>query len=62
MSKELWIAAHEELIGEYLDEHPDAEWQEAYEKTADGASERCADKFAAVVDAARERAKEEALC
>ena len=57
MSKELWIAAHEQLIEEYLDEHPDAEWDEAYHKTADFASDRMADNFAHMIDSARDRAK-----
>jgi hypothetical protein len=58
MSKELFIAAHEELIEEYLNDHPDADWCEAYDKTGDVAGERYRDKFADMVDAARLRAKE----
>ena len=59
MSKELYIAAHEELIEEYMNDHPNADWSEAYEKTADGANDRSRDKFADMVDAARDRAKYE---
>lgn len=59
MSKELFIAAHEELIEEYLLRHPDADWHEAYEKTADAADGRYRDRFADMVDAARQRAKDE---
>jgi hypothetical protein len=59
MSKELWIAAHEELIDEYLEAHPSADWTEACEKTADKADERARDKYADMVDAARQRAKEQ---
>jgi hypothetical protein len=40
MSKELFMAAHEQLIDEYLDEHPDADWGEAYERTADRAHDK----------------------
>lgn len=59
MSKELFIAAHEELVEEYLEQHPDADWNEAYEKTADVANDRYRDKFADMVDAAKQRAKDE---
>lgn len=53
--KELYIAAHEELIEEYLEAHPNA--AEAYEATADAAYDRYIDKFADMIDAAKERAK-----
>lgn len=56
--KELFIAAHEELIEKYLLDHPSADWNEAYEKTADGAYDRYRDKFADMVDDAHLRAKE----
>jgi hypothetical protein len=59
MSKELWMAAHQELVEEYLLDHPDADRAEAYDKTADFASDRCRDKFADMVDAAKQRAKDE---
>ena len=58
MSKELWMAVHEEMVEEYLMEHPDAEWSEAYEKTADAVSDRFRDKFADMIDSARARAKD----
>ena len=57
--KELFIAAHEELIEEYMADHPDADWNEAYDKTADRAYDRYTDKFADMCDAARTRAKYE---
>ena len=50
MSKELYMAAHEQLVEEYLDEHPDADWTEAYEKTADKAWVRMTDRVADMVD------------
>ena len=59
MSKELYIAAHEELVEEYLEAHPDASWDEAYEKTADAAWNRMRDKWADMIDAAKDRAKSE---
>ena len=57
--KELFINAHEELIEEYLQAHPEADWSEAYEKTADSAYERYKDKFAAMCDEAKDRRKYE---
>lgn len=59
--KELFIAAHEELIEEYLETHPDADWSEAYEKTGDAAQGRYTDKFADMVDEARALAKYEGI-
>jgi|GEM_PF-3371216 len=58
MSKELYIAAHEELIERYLEEHPEATEAEAYEKTADGAFDHYADKLGSMIDCARSRAKD----
>ena len=59
MSKELWIAEHERLVEEYLNEHPDAEWSEAYERTADLVDARLRDRIADMIDEARDRAKYE---
>ena len=57
MSKELFIQAHEELIERYLEANPNATEAEAYDKTADGAYDRMVDKYADMIDAARDRAK-----
>jgi hypothetical protein len=57
VSKDAWIAAHNELIDEYMEAHPDADWTEAYEKTADHANDRARDKLADLIDEARDRAK-----
>lgn len=59
MSKELFITAHEELIEQYLNDHPDADWSEAYEKTADSAYGRYRDKFADRADEVKQRLKDE---
>ena len=59
MSKELFIAAHEKLIGMYLEDHPEATEAEAYDKTADRAYDRMVDKYADMIDQARQRAKDE---
>ena len=57
MSKELYMAAHEELVEKYMDEHPGVDWSTAYERTTDAAYEHMRDKCAAMVDEARDRAK-----
>jgi len=59
MSKELFIAAHEELIERYLERHPNATEAEAYDRTADGAYDRMTDNLADMADHLRRRAKDE---
>lgn len=49
--KELFIAAHEELIEEYLERHPHATEAEAYDATADAAYDRMVDHMAHMADA-----------
>ena len=44
------MAAHEALIEEYLDEHPEATDDEAYDKTADKAYDRMRDMMQAAAD------------
>lgn len=48
MSKELYIACHEALVEEYLNENSldDIHWHEAYEATADKAYARMQDMLA----------------
>lgn len=58
MGKELFVAAHEQLIDEYLESHPSADWTEAYERTGDAAFERMRDNLADRIDYARMIAKE----
>lgn len=58
MSKELFIAAHEELIERYLERHPNATEAEAYDKTADRAYDHMTDKLADMADTLRQRAKD----
>jgi hypothetical protein len=59
MSKELFMAAHEQLIEEYLEAHPLADWSEAYERTADHAHDKMIDNIAAAADYERDRRKYE---
>ena len=61
MSKELFMAAHEQCVEEYLEEHPDADWAEAYEATADAAGKRYIENVADMIDQARDRAKYEGI-
>lgn len=58
MTKEYFIVAHEQLVEEYLDAHPGADWSEAYEATADGAWDRMTDNLAARGDALRDAQKD----
>ena len=58
MSKELYMAAHEELIGKYLEDHPNADESEAYEKTADAAYGHMTDKLADMADRLRKERQE----
>ncbi len=58
MSKDAFIEAHEALVGEYLDAHPNATWEQAYDRTADGAWDRSRDLMADRIDAARDAWKE----
>lgn len=55
MSKELFIACHEALIEEYLEENSldDDHWHDAYEATADKAYDRMRDLLADRADAIR---------
>ena len=56
--KELFIEAHEALIEEYLELHPNASWDEAYEACADGAYDRMRDNLADKADFLRMKEKE----
>lgn len=57
MSKEAYLAAHEALVEQYLDDHPEATWEQAYEACADAAYERMISDFADRCDEARDRLK-----
>lgn len=59
MSKDHFIAAHEQLIEKYLEAHPDATEAQAYEATADRAYDRMVDNLADMGDRLKDRAKEE---
>lgn len=58
MSKDWFMAAHEQLIEEYLEEHPEASDDEAYEATSDKAYDRMCDMMAGAGDAMHDRMKE----
>lgn len=59
MSKEMFMDAHAKLVEEYLEQHPDANDQEAYDATADKAWDRARDDYADMIDAAKQQAKDE---
>lgn len=58
-SKDLFMSAHETLIEEYLERHPNADWTEAYEDTADLAYGRMQANLANLADSIRQRLKDE---
>lgn len=58
MDKEILIRAHEELVEQYLESHPSATWDQAYERTACRAHERARDYFMEAIDEARMRVKD----
>lgn len=58
MSKDFFIAAHEEMIEQFRIDHPDATWCEAYDATADDIYDNYRDRMADMIDGARLQAKE----
>jgi hypothetical protein len=61
MTRELYEAAMEAWIDDYLDEHPDAEWQEAADAFMHVEDDYTADYIAARVDDRWQRAKDELI-
>jgi len=59
--KELFIDAHDQLIEEYLEEHPKATEAQAYKATADKAYRRMTDNIADRIDYLRQCAKDDRL-
>jgi hypothetical protein len=57
--KEFYVEAHERAIEEYLEKHPNATEEQAYDATADIAYEMMGDRMADMADMARMRAKEQ---
>lgn len=55
--KDMFIEAHEELMAEYLEEHPDADPDDAYDIVADHAYERMRDNMWNRADALKDRWK-----
>lgn len=56
--KDYFIDTHEELIEAYLEKHPKATDNEAYEKTADLAHDRTTDRLCNLADRLRSEAKD----
>jgi len=63
MSKEKFIEAHEELMEEYLEIHPNADFTEAYEETSDQVYIRYRDNWLShvdqIIDEYKERRKDD---
>lgn len=57
--REYFMAAHEELIQEYLEAHPESTEEEAYDKTADLAYDRMVNKLADMADNLRDQHQED---
>lgn len=59
MSKELWIEAHNRAVDEAMEANPELTWIQAYESDACAkrADELARDRYADMIDEARERAK-----
>ena len=59
MSKELWIDAHNRAIEEAMEADESLTWEQAYnsDAVAKRADVICADRYADMIDEARDRAK-----
>jgi hypothetical protein len=57
VANEHFDKGHEQLVEEYLEKHPHADWTEAYEKTGDQAYERMRDNLADMIDNYMDRDK-----
>jgi len=56
--KDAYIDAHERLIAEYMDEHPDADESVVYDQLADKAWDAMRERMADRIDEERMRRKE----
>ncbi len=56
--KEFWIQAYEELVEEYLENHPGASEAQAEAFAEDGAQDRMADNIADICDRGRKESRE----
>ena len=63
MSKEMWITAHERAIEEAMEADENLTWEQAYKSDAIAkrADVLCAERWADMIDEARDRAKYERL-
>ena len=55
--KDIWLRAHEELVAEFLENHPGLSWTAAYEITAAMVDDRVKDHWADQIDQERMEAK-----
>lgn len=61
IGKELFMAAHERLISDYMEEHPKASFGDAADATADQAFDKAREDFADMIDHARMIEKEKGI-
>jgi hypothetical protein len=54
----MWLKAHEDLVAEYLENHPGVSWTAAYELTAEHVDSRLRDRYADMIDQWRMMEKE----
>ena len=57
--KELFMDEHDALIEAYMENHPDADFSQAVDATADRAYQRTIDRIADMADAVKDRMKEQ---
>ena len=58
MTKELFMAAHEQLVEEAMEADPNLSWDEAYDRMADLAYDRMRENLFDMADNLRKRARE----
>lgn len=58
MNKDFYLETLEIMIGDYLDEHPDATYDDAYELLADRAYDAALDRMADMADHYRDMMEE----
>jgi hypothetical protein len=61
IGKEMFLRAHERLVEEYQDRHPEADWSEAYEKTTPNVMARVESDMADLADSLKDQAKERSM-
>ena len=58
MDEEFFIKCHEELVDEYMENNPNASWEEAYDTTTELVYGYAVDKMADMIDFYHDREKD----